>query len=200
MQAYCSEHCERARCLPLAGSFPLRLSLNTDCSESIEGCETGSHPRTAIQRYQSKTATKNGEWKLTNPSQPMARSLHEGKCPYKENATPSKRRQESRVTYWQETYLAQTHFRKTEKRLEITLTKCIGYLDASQNSPQATNSSYIKQISPNLDLQNATQWYSFHFERRHSRTFPIESLDNDSGHTLVRVEYGYPKGSPDSKT
>jgi hypothetical protein len=44
-----------------------------------------------------------------------------------------------RATPWQETYLAQKHFRKTET------TKM--YLHASQNSPQTTNFSYIKQYS-----------------------------------------------------
>jgi hypothetical protein len=27
-------------------------------------------------------------------------------------------------------------------------------------------------------------------------TFPAEDLEHDSGRTLVRAEYGYPKGSP----
>jgi hypothetical protein len=33
-----------------------------------------------------------------------------------------------------------------------------------------------------------------------SRTFPIESFDDDSGPTLVCAEYGYPKGSPNTTT
>jgi hypothetical protein len=34
----------------------------------------------------------------------------------------------------------------------------------------------------------------------YSRTFPIEILAHDSGRTLVRAEYGYPKGSPDTNS
>jgi hypothetical protein len=30
--------------------------------------------------------------------------------------------------------------------------------------------------------------------------FPIESLAHDSGRTLVRAEYGYPKGSPNTNS
>jgi hypothetical protein len=41
-------------------------------------------------------------------------------------------------------FLAQTHFRKTET-IRSHPKKCIGYSDASQNSPQATNFSNIKQ-------------------------------------------------------
>jgi hypothetical protein len=36
----------------------------------------------------------------------------------------------------------------------------------------------------------------FHFQHRNPRTLPIESFAYDSGRTLVRAEYGYPKGSP----
>jgi hypothetical protein len=42
--------------------------------------------------------------------------------------------------------------------------------------------------------------YSFHFQHRNSRTFPIESLAHDSGRTLVCAEYGYPKGSPNTNS
>jgi hypothetical protein len=35
---------------------------------------------------------------------------------------------------------------------------------------------------------------------RNSRTFPIEILAHDSGRTLVRAEYGYPKGSPNTNS
>jgi hypothetical protein len=53
--------------------------------------------------------------------------------------------------------------------------KCIGYADASQNSLQATNFSYIKQYS-NQSGHNTTLGYGYHFQHRNSRTFPIESL------------------------
>jgi hypothetical protein len=40
--------------------------------------------------------------------------------------------------------------------------------------------------------------YGFHFQHRNPRTFKIESLAHDSGRTLVRAEYGYPKGTPNT--
>jgi hypothetical protein len=52
----------------------------------------------------------------------------------------------------------------------------------------------------NLDLRDTTLGYGFHFQHRNSRTFPIESLAHDSGSTLVCVEYGYPKGSPNTNS
>jgi hypothetical protein len=39
-----------------------------------------------------------------------------------------------------------------------------------------------------------TLGHGFHFQHRYSRTYPIESLAHDNGRTLVRAEYGYPKG------
>jgi hypothetical protein len=36
--------------------------------------------------------------------------------------------------------------------------------------------------------------------RYHPGTFPIESLAHDNGRTLVRAEYGYPKGSPNTNS
>jgi hypothetical protein len=33
-----------------------------------------------------------------------------------------------------------------------------------------------------------------------SRTLPIESFVHDNGRTLVRAEYGYPKGSPNTNS
>jgi hypothetical protein len=50
----------------------------------------------------------------------------------------------------------------------------------------------------NLDLQNTTLGYGFHFQHTDSRRIPIEGLAHDSGRTLVCVEYGYPKGSPNT--
>jgi hypothetical protein len=47
---------------------------------------------------------------------------------------------------------------------------------------------------------NTTLGYGFHFEHRNPRTFPIDSFAHDSGRTLVRPEYGYPKGSPNKLT
>jgi hypothetical protein len=58
--------------------------------------------------------------------------------------------------------------------------------------PQATNFSYIK------NKQNLG--YGFHFQHRNPRPFPIDSLAHDSGRALVRAEYGYPKGSPNTNS
>jgi hypothetical protein len=41
---------------------------------------------------------------------------------------------------------------------------------------------------------------AFHCQHRGSRTFPVESREHDSGRTLVRAEYGYPKGSPNTNS
>jgi hypothetical protein len=73
----------------------------------------------------------------------------------------------------------------------MTLTK-IGYLNSSQNSPQATNFSYIKQYANQSGLTeyNSEVWLPL----------AIKSFAHDSGHALVRAEYGYPKGSPNTST
>jgi hypothetical protein len=39
-----------------------------------------------------------------------------------------------------------------------------------------------------------------HFQHKNSRTFPIENLAHDIGRNLVRAEYGYPKGSPNTSS
>jgi hypothetical protein len=43
---------------------------------------------------------------------------------------------------------------------------------------------------------NTTLGYCFHIQHRNFETFPVEDLGHDSGRTLVRAEYGYPKGFP----
>jgi hypothetical protein len=48
----------------------------------------------------------------------------------------------------------------------------------------------------NLDLQNTTLGYGFHFQHRNPRTLPMQSCVHDHGRTLVRAEYGYPKRFP----
>jgi hypothetical protein len=47
-----------------------------------------------------------------------------------------------------------------------------------------------------MDLWNTTLRYSFHFQYINLRKFPVDSFAHDTGRTLVRAEYGYPKGSP----
>jgi hypothetical protein len=53
---------------------------------------------------------------------------------------------------------------------------------------------------PVKDLRNTNLGYGFDFQRRNSRTFPIENPEHDSGHTLVCAEYSYPKGSPNTSS
>jgi hypothetical protein len=50
----------------------------------------------------------------------------------------------------------------------------------------------------NLDLRNTTLGYGFHIQHGNFGMFPVEDLAHDSGRTLVRAEYGYPKGSPNT--
>jgi hypothetical protein len=66
---------------------------------------------------------------------------------------------------------------------------------------------YKEQISniqsntqTNLDLRNTTSEYGFHIQHRNSGMFPVEDLAHDSGRTLVRAEYGYQKGSPNTNS
>jgi hypothetical protein len=124
-------------------------------------------------------------------------SLHEEKRapgPYKQCVTPPRWYQVPRGTHWQETYLAQTHFCKMEttrnhphQNVLVTPTK------VKTLYKQQTLHIYINKLKPNL--WNTTLGYGFHFRHRNSKTFPIESLANDSGCNLTCVEYGYPKGS-----
>jgi hypothetical protein len=50
---------------------------------------------------------------------------------------------------------------------------------------------WSKGTTLNFNLPHPT-WTFF-------RTFPVEGLAHDGGRALVRAEYGYPKGSPDTK-
>jgi hypothetical protein len=85
----------------------------------------------------------------------------------------------------------------------IPLFKCIGCLDTSQNSLQATTSHVWSNTQTNLDLRNTSLGYGFHFQHRYPRTliiglcillrvystyfgwyprtFPIESFTHDIG-------------------
>jgi hypothetical protein len=80
------------------------------------------------------------------------------------------------------------------------LTKCFGYSEVSENYPQATNFSHIKNTETNLDLSNATLGYGYHFQHRNSKTVPIESFEHNSGRTLVRAKDSYPEGSKNTNT
>jgi hypothetical protein len=100
----------------------------------------------------------------------------------------------------QETYLAQTRFRKREttnnhphQNVLVTRTK-VKTLYKQQTS------HILNNAQTSLDLRNTTLGYGFHFQHGNSRTIPIESLAHDSGRTLVCAKYGYPKGSSDTNS
>jgi hypothetical protein len=101
---------------------------------------------------------------------------------YKQCATPPKKM--SSFSGYTLTGDLQTHFRKTEttrnhphQNVMVTRTQ-IKTLNKQQTS-------HILNTQTNLDLRNTTLRYGFHFQRRNSRTLPIESLGHDSGRTLV---------------
>jgi hypothetical protein len=57
-----------------------------------------------------------------------------------------------------ETYILKLHIFVKRKQLEITLTKCNGYSDTSQNSLQTTNFSYTKQYSNQSGPTEYNSW------------------------------------------
>jgi hypothetical protein len=61
------------------------------------------------------------------------------------------------------------HIFTKRKQLEMNFTP-FGYLDKSQNSPQATNSHRQSNTQTNLGLWNITAGYGFHFKHKSSRT------------------------------
>jgi hypothetical protein len=71
------------------------------------------------------------------------------------------------------------------------------HLSAHEMKPWA---HLYKKYPNNLVLQNITLGYGFHFQHRNPKMLPIESFVHDSGRTLVRAEYCYPKGSPDTNS
>jgi hypothetical protein len=70
--------------------------------------------------------------------------------------------------------------------------KCPGYLNVSHNYSQATNFSHIKQYSKQSTLKEYNSGVGL--------PLPIECFAHGSGHTLVRVEYGYLMGSPNANS
>jgi hypothetical protein len=64
-----------------------------------------------------------------------------------------------------------------------------------QQTPHPQNYTQI-----NLDLQNTTLAYGFHIQHINFGTFPVEELAHDNGCTLVRAEYGYPNGYPNTNS
>jgi hypothetical protein len=52
----------------------------------------------------------------------------------------------------------------------------------------------------NLHLLNTTVRYGLHFKHTNPRMLPTKSFAHDCRCTLVRAEYGYPKGSQNTKS
>jgi hypothetical protein len=77
---------------------------------------------------------------------------------------------------------------------EITVTKMYWLLGCK---PKLSTSNKLLKYKIIL-RKNTALVYGFYFQCRNSRTFPTESLAHDSGRTLVRAEYGYRKGSPNT--
>jgi hypothetical protein len=109
---------------------------------------------------------------------------------------PQKRNQVSQTTPWQETHPVQTHFRKTETTRNYPHQNMLVTRIQVKTLYKQQTSLIQSNTQTNLDLRNTTLRFGFHFQHRHFRMFPLENLVHDSGRTLVRVEYGYPKGSP----
>jgi hypothetical protein len=73
---------------------------------------------------------------------------------------------------------------------------CCLHGQAAKLTPTGEVRTAWAQRSP-LDLSSK---YFPMFQQGNSRTFPTESLAHDSGHNLVRAEYGYPKGPPNTNS
>jgi cold shock CspA family protein len=99
-------------------------------------------------------------------------------CPYKQCATPPRCRV-SWATPWQETYLAQTHFRKTETTRNHSHQNVL--VTQTQVKPSRSNKLLTyKTILKPIWTWNTTLGYGFHFQQRNPRTLPIESFAHDS--------------------
>jgi hypothetical protein len=81
------------------------------------------------------------------------------------------------------------------KQLGITLTKMYWLLGRKSQLSARNKLLVYKTILKPIWTWNTTLGYGFHFQQRNPTTLPIESFAHDSGRTLVRAEYGYPKGS-----
>jgi hypothetical protein len=58
------------------------------------------------------------------------------------------------------------------------------------------NSHKHRNNETKLDIWNTTVRYGSHFKHRYLRTIPNQTFVYDSRRSLVRAEWGYPKGSP----
>jgi hypothetical protein len=152
-----------------------------------------------------------GSWIWAGSTESLAASLHIGAAhlyilsfscsklnisgPYKQHATPRGGiYQVSRATPWQETYLAQTHFHKTETTNKYPHQNHQNIL-VTRTQVKTLHKQQTNNTQTNLDLRKTTLGYGFHFQHRNPRMLQIESFAQVSRRTLVCAEYGYPKGS-----
>jgi hypothetical protein len=82
------------------------------------------------------------------------------------------------------------------KQLGIPLTKKYWLLRHKTQLSKRIKLLIYKTILKPIWTWNTTLRYCFHFQQRNPRMLPIKRFVHDSGRTLVRAEYGYPKGSP----
>jgi hypothetical protein len=75
-------------------------------------------------------------------------------------------------------HLAQTHFRKPETTRNCPRQNALVTRTQDKNRLQRANFSYKSNTQTNLDLRNTTLGYGFHFQHRHPRKYPIESLEH----------------------
>jgi hypothetical protein len=90
--------------------------------------------------------------------------------------------------------LAQTHFREREST---------GNYSQMQKTLHKQQVSDIKKWTQTIqDLWNTCLKYGFYFlhTSTYPRTITIDCFVLDSGRTLVRSEYGYSKGSPNTNS
>jgi hypothetical protein len=93
------------------------------------------------------------------------------------------------------------HIFAKRKQLGFTLTKMYWLL--GRKSELSTSSKLLilyKTIFKPIWTYGIQLWGMASNSNRNSRTFPIESLVHDSGHTLVCAKYGYLKGSPNTNS
>jgi hypothetical protein len=86
------------------------------------------------------------------------------------------------------------------KHLGITLIKMYWLLGRKSKFSTSNKFLIYKTIFKPIWTYGIALGYGFHFQHRHSTTFPIESLAHYNERTLVCVEYGYPKGSPNTNS
>jgi hypothetical protein len=86
------------------------------------------------------------------------------------------------------------------KQLGITLTKMYWLLGRKSNLSTNNKRLLYKAILKPIWTYGIQLWGTASTSNRNFRVFPVKNLAHDSGRTLVRAEYGYPKGSPNNNS